>query len=282
MSIYDVSGSELNSCYDVNGNELSYAYDVNGNEIFNSIPPNTFKVMTYNCQTWTGRSGNETLMRGIFDSTRPLLVGLQECGNVGTGVYVPGTFAYGAVGEVANVNNPVAQMSNVPFTDFEAFSYASYGISGSLRGFTKCYVTIDGKTIAWFNTHLEFYTGDFSPASPHALQMDKIFEIISQEDTFILTGDFNVLGSQEYNDCIKQFVDAGFNMCNWTQATGYVDTWYEGTTIETATDSAPTDNIITSADLAIRHIEYNTAKLSVTTGQIDHLPIVATIEILET
>lgn len=272
MSIYNVSGNELSSCYDVSGNSLDKAYDVNGNEIFSSVPSNTFKVMTYNVQLWSGRNGNETLVRGMFDSTDPLLVGLQECRDVGTGIYVPDYFPYGAVGTVEWVNNPVAQMSMIPFTNFTAYKYTN-----GVRGYTKCYVTINGKTIAWFNTHVEI-----SSSEQHGLQMQEIFEVVQEEETFILTGDFNVDSSDEYNDYVKPFVDAGYNLCNWTSQTGWVDTWFEGTTVETATDSAPTDNIITSADLAIRHIEYNTAKLAVTTGQIDHLPIIATIEILET
>ena len=272
MGIYDSTGANINACYDVIGNELGQAFDISGDEIYSGN--NTFNVMTYNVQLWSGRNANETLVRSIFNSTNPILVGLQECRDVGTGVYVPDTFPYGAIGTVEGVNNPVAQMSTIPFTDFTAYKYVT-----GLRGYTKCYVTINGKTIAWFNTHVELYTGEFDATGQHALQMNEIFNVVGQEDSFILTGDFNVDGSVEYNDCLKQFVDAGFNMCNWTQETGYVDTWFNGTTIATATDSAPTDNIITSPDLPITNIEYNTQKLSLTSGQIDHIPIIATIEI---
>lgn len=275
MSIYSVFGNEVFSCYDVDGTELYNAYDVGGNEVFAPTPTNTFNVMTYNVQLWGGRNGNETLVREIFSSTNPLLVGLQECRGVGTGGYVPDTFAYGAVGTKENVNNPTAIMSNVAFTDFTAYSFTN----GITREYTKCYVTIGGKRIAWFNTHMDYYTGEFSPTSNHALQMNEIFDVVSQEDSFILTGDFNCYGAQEYNDCIKPFVDAGYNLCNWTNETGYVDTWFQGFTVDTATDKQPCDNIITSADLTITNIEYNTAKLSLTSGQIDHIPIIATIVI---
>lgn len=269
MGIYDVLGNEIFTCYDVEGSELSYAYDVDGNEIFSPMPSNTFNVMTYNCQTWTGRSGNETLMRGIFDSTNPTIVGLQECRDVGTGGYVPTPFPYGDV--ETGINNPTAIMSKTPISNFQSFAYQN----GSNRGYTKCYITVFGKTIAWFNTHIEQ-----SISQNHDLQIKEIFDVVSQEDSFILTGDFNMRDTTEmYENCVKQFVDAGYNLCNWTTQTGWVDTWYDGTTVATATDKAPADNIITSPDLTITNIEYNTAKLSLTSGQIDHIPIIATIVI---
>lgn len=273
--IYDIDSTQLSNCYNKQGTSLDEAYDVSGNEVFSSGQTVTFNVMTYNVQLWSGRNANTSLVEGMFESTNPLIVGLQECRDVGTGGYVPDTFAYGAMAE--NVNNPTAIMSQIPFESFASTIY-----TGGVREYTKCYITIGGKRIAWFNTHVEGYTEYDSSNywNQHVSQMNQIFEIISEEDSFILTGDFNVEGSQEYNDCLKQFVDAGFNMSNWTQSTGFVDTYFNGTTVANSTSKKPTDNIITSPDLTITNIEYNTAKLSITSGQIDHIPIIATIVIL--
>lgn len=276
MSVYDVNGTSINNCYNENGTGIHLVYDANGSQI--PIVSELVNVMTFNVQWWSGLNGNQALISGIFDDTTPIIVGLQECRGTGTGGYVPNTFAYGQV--ATGATNPSGIMSQIPFEDFTSHTYSK---SVETRGYSKCYITINGKRIAWFNTHVEYYdTLNDSRYPIHVLEMKEIFEATQTEDTFILTGDFNVLckskSDQAYTDTIKQFADAGYNMSNWTDETGFVDTWFNGSTVEGSSQKYPCDNIITSSDIQIVDIEYNTAKLTAG-GTIDHIPIISTIRI---
>lgn len=273
MSVYDKSGNPLSACYDKSGNALERAYNINGNAVFE---PKSLNVMTFNIQRWSGLNGRADLMQSIFADSEPILVGLQECGNSGTGGYVPGTFAYGQ--SATGATNPSGIMAQVPYEDFTSHTYSK---SVETRGYSKCYVAINGKRIAWFNTHLEYYNTITDSRYPiHVLEMGEIFDAVQQEETFILTGDFNVLcknkNEQAYTDTIKQFVDAGYHMANWTDETGFVDTWFNGSTVEGSTQKYPCDNIITSADISLSNIVYNQRKL-MAGGTIDHIPITATL-----
>ena len=276
MSIYDIRGEPLLNCFNTSGIKATGAFDVSGSPVFSA---DLFNVMTFNVQWWSGLNGNQTLVDGIFNHTAPIIVGLQECRGTGTGGYVPDTFAYGTV--ATGASNPTAIMSQIPFSDFTSHTFAMN--LSETRGYSKCYITLNGKRIAWFNTHVEYYNSiNDDRYATHVSQMGEIFAAVSNEQTFILTGDFNVLcknkSSQAYTDTIKQFADAGYNMSNWTDETGFVDTWFNGSTVEGSSQKYPCDNIITSSDIQIVDIEYNTAKLTAG-GTIDHIPIISTIRI---
>jgi len=279
MSIYDKNGNELVACFDIIGDNLAQAYDISRNKVF--LDGGVFNIMTFNIQRWGGLNANKALINGIFSSTTPIIVGLQECGGNGTGGYVPDVFAYGQV--ATGATNPSGIMSQIPFEDFTSHTYSAR--SGESRGYSKCYITLGNKRIAWFNTHLEYYDVINDSKYPtHVSQMNEIFAAVQQEQTFILTGDFNVLAKskndQAYTDTIKQFVDAGYNLSNWTDETGFIDTWFNGSTVAGSSQKYPCDNIITSSDIDIVDIEYNTAKLTAG-GTIDHIPIISTIIIPE-
>lgn len=274
MAVYDKDGSQVAGVYSKEGTALTQAYDVAGNPLMSS-----FTVMTFNIQRWGGLNGNTALIGGIFSKYSPDIVGLQECGSNGTGGYVPGTFAYGQV--ATGATNPTGIMSQIPVTDFTSHTFTTR--YGEQRGYSKCYITVNGKTVAWFNTHVEYYdTLNDSRYPSHVAQMREIFEAVQAEDTFILTGDFNVLcknkTDQAYTDTIKQFADAGYNMANWTDDTGFVDTWFSGSTVSGSAQKFPCDNIITSADIGILDIEYDPDKLTAG-GTIDHIPIIAYLSI---
>lgn len=277
MSIYNIDSQNISKCFDSSGNILHNAFDVSGNNVFTGI--DAVNVMTFNVQAWSGLNARTALIGGIFKDTSPIIVGLQECSNKGTGGYVPNTFAYGDV--ATGAATPTGVMSQIPLEEFTSHIFAVKG--RELRGYSKCYITINGKRIAFFSVHTEYYNViNDGTYSIHVSQMSEIFNAVREEQSFILTGDFNVIckskSDQAYADTIEQFASAGYNMANWTGDTGFVDTWFSGSSVSGSSQKYPCDNIITSKDIKIIEIEYNKAKLTAG-GAIDHIPIVAKISI---
>ena len=104
---------------------------------------------------------------------------------------------------------------------------------------------------------------------------------------FIITGDFNFyireVGDDEYNNSIQLAIDRGYNSAQNEHS--LFMTYYNGNTIEDSTLITAPDNIITSSNIRITNTEVETTKL--TDGlcieyniHIDHLPLIATIEIV--
>lgn len=279
--VYDKNGNVLNSVYSKNGEPLSTAYDKDGNVIFSSA--DLYNIMTFNVQRWAGRNSDNALLNTIFDNYNPVIVGLQECGYQGSatkGGYVPVPFPYGALGTMAT--NVTGILSKIPFTDFECHKYATN--SDENREYTKCYIDLGGKKTAWFNTHIQNYSSWYDEKyTAGQAQAKELFDAVQEEQTFILTGDFNCFAMNkehpQYNDFWKQFEDAGYNMANWTDERGFNKTWFNDTTGESGN---ATDNIITSSDIEIVNVIYDRTKIDYQSASvIDHIPVIATVRFLE-
>lgn len=267
MSIFDINGNQVTSLYDANGDSLSQAYDINGTSVFQN---NKLTVMTFNVQRWGGINANTSIMNSIFSAYRPLVCGVQETGSNGTLNYVGTQFQSGRA--MTTLPNNPAFLFNTSYSDYEDAQYTTQG--NETRGYQKCYITVNDKNIAVFNTHLE------TKGSAATAQMRELFELLQEETYFIALGDFNVechsTQDAEYTNVVKQFIDAGYNLSNWTTETGFVDTWFNGSTVAGSTWVCPCDNVITSSNISIDNIYYDQRKIEAETElTIDHIPVVA-------
>jgi len=78
---------------------------------------------------------------------------------------------------------------------------------------------------------------------------------------------------------MKQFIDAGYNSLNCSPQHGFLNTWTSGK--DTSGTWYCLDQIITSANLALKSVTVDQTKLNYLDGEnsIDHLPVIAVIEI---
>lgn len=285
MSVYDVNGNEIFAVYDVEGTELSQAYDIDGNPLL-SFEPVDLTVMTYNVQHFTYINSQAEMLAKIFGDNDPDIIGIQE---ISTSRSVP------TVGANALVNYPYIELSNhinynglaskialsnVVSTDYQTQDQYDIDTCNETRCYMKCYFTVGNRQICWLNTHLSFHT-----ASARYAQIAELFNIAQQERYVIITGDMNgVPFSTEDDDYIymfKQFVDAGYNLANCSPTAGFTKTWTSARYPASLADlTNPYDNIITSGNITIRSVTFDTTKFDYETGNaFDHVPVVAEVTI---
>lgn len=290
MAIYNVNGTELFSAYDVNGNTLSNAYDVNGNLIFTGSGTVRFRVMSYNIQKFTNLNSDVTIQNEAFATQAPDIVGMQEMtqrssyptiGGIPANTYLRKKgFTY--VNMASTVSNKVAIATKYPTTDFEETLYTNHG--SEVRGYTKCYVSIGGKQVAFYNTHLEPYHGGTQLAI-RSSQIQQLLTDIANEETFILTGDLNTdlcfdMTGTDYINVIKPMIDAGYNVANCNpNGDGFMPTWSDST--DFTTNLYNLDNIVTSSDITMVDVWRDMYKISHNPNEyaIDHIPLLADLEI---
>lgn len=272
--IYDINGNQLTNAYDINGNLLTQAYDLEGNPLMEDEPTpptpiqSNFKVMSYNVQYWGGMNANTEMLQTIINTYDVDVIGTQE----GSGTAGGGLFSdYG----YSEASGNLSLISKYALGDFVAANYTD-----GRRGYIKAYIQFNGKRICIIDTHLE--TG-FESVNKIA-EAQQLFELVQNEDYFIITGDFNTtcksVNAYHYNVIYKQFVDAGYHLANCSNQHGFIDTWTDGTSVNDVW--FPTDNIITSANIDIVNVIADTLKVDVAaqTGQsIDHLPVIACLAI---
>lgn len=277
MPVYDINGTELTTVYGKEGDTLLQAYDIAGNPLLSEEPLAELTVMTYNVETFGGRNSNQAMQERILNAYKPDIIGLQELGNgsmPSLGVRLFTDYPYQVMGGQAVYKTGV--VSKIELEDTAYIAYVSR--TTRERGYNKAYITVGGKRIAFFNTHLEI----LGQAS-HAPQAKELFDALQEETSFIAVGDYNVechsTSATEYIEVVKQFVDAGYNLSNWTTKTGFVDTWFNNATVADSNYKCPCDNIITSPDIIIDSIVYDPIKLEYESGVIDHIAVVARLRI---
>lgn len=272
---YDVSGNPLVAVYAADGNVLAQVYDRAGNPL---APLTTdIVVMSYNVQWFAGINANVSMQQDIIDTYNADIIGLQEISSlpsVSDGLFEDYNYAYLGVQEnkTAIVSKPILQ--NVTANTFVAQQ-------GEVRGYQKAYFEYDGKTICWINAHLATSNAE----SVKVAQAKELFDMVENEEYFIITGDFNTVCKSiydtEYTTIMKQFVDAGYQTANCSNQHGFLNTWTEGTSLSSVW--YPCDHIITSGKIHINDVIVDTTKIDIAsqTGQsIDHLPIIAYLAIL--
>lgn len=272
--IYNVNGTQLGAAYDVEGEELEQAYDVNGNPLIDRAD---LIVMTYNVQWFSGLNANQSMQQSIIDAYRADVIGLQELHSsmpeIGTAVL--SDYPYITLGGMSNKTGMASkiQLNNASTANFSTQA-------SETRGYQKAYITAEGKTICWINTHLE--TSSYE--SVKVAQAAEVFALVENEDYFIITGDFNTVckttADEEYTTIMKQFIDAGYHSANCSDQHGFLDTWTSGSTASGTW--YPCDHVITSANISIDNVIVDTTKIDVAeqTGQpIDHLPLIVYLTI---
>ena len=273
MEIYDVNGSEVLTVYDFRGNTVENLFDATGNNVSDLV------VMSYNVQRFRGINSSADIVDGIFRKYKPDIIGFQEYQTTSTmdGVDIP-TFLgryweHLEIGDTKIMNYTKAVASNLELTDPSTVYYTAYTES---RSYQKMYVTIYGKRIAVFNTHLDI-------SANKEKQIKELFDAVSQEEYFIIIGDLNTVCKSttdvDYIYMMKQFVDAGYHCANCSDQNGFHDTWTDGTT-ETNGSWEQTDNVITSANIDISKVVIDRAKIEANTGKtLDHLPLIAYLKV---
>jgi endonuclease/exonuclease/phosphatase family metal-dependent hydrolase len=286
MAIYDPQTEiELNVCYDPQtGESLNKAYDPQtGEEIWSS--DRTYKVMTYNVQWFTGINSQQAMQQLIINTYNADIIGLQELSKNGI-VPTVGTNVLNGypVLQLSNHKNYIGMaskyaLSNIIIADFVNQDPEDVSRYHETRAYMMADINLDGKTVKWINTHL-CLTNEYK-----YLQMAEIFELAENYDYVIITGDFNAYDytlpdSMEYNKMFKPFVDAGYNVAN-NNGVSFTKTYSGSASALSLSDfSTPPDDIITSGNIDIIDVDFDTTKLSYLNGNvIDHIPVVATLRL---
>jgi len=268
MAIYDYTGAEQYNAYSKNGTALAQAYDINGNALLSDLV-----VMSYNVQWFSGINSNQSMQEAILNTYNADIIGLQELGASmpSLGDTLLSGYPYIQLGSQTNKTGFASKLalSNVSSANFT-------NQASETRGYQKAYFIAKGKTICWINTHLETSTYE----TVKVAQAQEIFNLVQNEEYFIITGDFNTVcksvNDTEYTTIMKQFIDAGYHSANCSSQHGFLNTWTADSTVSGTW--YPCDHIITSANIDIDTVTVDTTKITVAeqTGQsIDHLPIVA-------
>lgn len=279
MPVYDVDGNVITAAYDIDGNVLTHAYDVDGNLLEIGIP-DRLRVMTYNPQWFTRINSQQDMQNEIISNNDADLIGMQEFSRTGN---IP-TVAANALASyehliLSNHYNYNAVASRYALTDMTIEDFSTqdgYESANETRCYMKSYITIGNKRICWINTHLCYHSNDAQFA-----QMAEVFSMAQQEQYVIITGDFNSwalsIEDSDYIGLFKPFVDARYNLANSTAVRGFTKTWGDSTTATSTSElTYPTDNIITSRNIKINAVMFDTTKFRYLDGNpIDHIPIIA-------
>lgn len=268
-NIYNIDGDNLLSAYNLSGDSVSIVYDIEGNAASRGTL-HTYNMMTFNCQNWTDYNANTPVITAMFEQYDPVIVGLQECRT--NGGYVPNLFER----EYQSTDGSMLMMfANTILSNFTTIPFEDN--RGQYRAYQKGTITLDGKTITIFNTHIEY-----SPKETRIAQLQELLSEFALCESFICLGDFNLVlksnSGDQYYGFVKPMIDAGYNSANWTPETGYVDTYFSGETVASSGEKDPCDSIITSPDISILSIAYDDSKIVPGMGTvIDHIPVIATI-----
>ena len=280
--IYNKNGNALTSAYNVSGDSLESVYDLNGNAVYQRV----LKVMTYNVQWFQNFNSQQTMQELIINSNDADIIGIQEISKNGTipslGQTVLSGYGYKQLSSHKNYMALASkkQFSNYSTADFQnqdAYDASEYN---ETRAYQKCTINVGGIPIVWINAHLCFHD-----ASVKAAQMMELLTIAEQNDYCIITGDFNsyclAVSDTDYVSMYKPFVDAGYNLANCTEEKGFTKTWTDSAVAtSTAEMTYATDNIITSANINIMSVKYDSTKFSYLDGHaIDHIPVIAELQV---
>ena len=289
MAIYDYSGNQIYSAYSKDGNELLNAYDVDGEQIWTKSGKIQFRVMSYNVQWFTKTNLYSDVLNEAFNTQNADIIGMQEY-TLGTDnpTLIDGlpvrSYLYSKgyenlqVGTLIENKTAIASKLRTSAITEHVFSVQD----NQKRSYLKCYINIGGKTIAFYNTHLDPY---YRPQ--RALQMQEVIADASLEDMFVIVGDLNTgcrdtTSHEDYPNVIKPLIDAGYNVANCNpNRDGFIPTWTDKTDFEQSGWYA-TDNIITSSNINMVNVWADYYKVTHNPDQydLDHVPIVADLEIV--
>ena len=283
MAVYDINGDAVYHVYDTEGQSANHAYDIDGEVIFTETPTN-LSVMTYNVGGWYIGSGQNVpeakdasyyaLQDGILSEYETDILCIQEYWDTFSGAGRTALSVLEPYYEDIEAKNGTSQYfgraicSNYELSDYTINTYAAeYN-----RYYDKAYITVDGKQIAIFTTHLGLTEAN------RQVEAVELLYYLANEPYFILCGDLNTkctsTSDNDYVNVIKPFVDAGYHCANNTTERGFNMTSYDTSTV--SDQGGQCDNIITSANITIDSVVIDTTKLTDSLGdKIDHLPVIA-------
>lgn len=238
---------------------------------------NKLVVMTYNVQAFSGLNAYKDMQNEIIEEYTPSIIGMQEIGTT----YYPSkindyiTSAYwNLVSGEQYQKTCIASKYGLSNVEYHAFA----DNSSEIKGYQTAEITFKGKKIFFVNTH----TVSSSYASINAAQCQELYDLVSAKETFILVGDLNTdinsASGAQYTNCIKPFIDAGYNLANCKDS--FIGTWTNGKTEQG--NWFCTDNIITSADLIMTNVRRDTIKIAEAAIQdktIDHVALICELDI---
>lgn len=286
--IYDKNGNQLQTVYGKDGQPLSAAYSKDGTQIYPDGPI-TLKVMTYNVGQWYYGSGDNVpadkdaayyaLQNGMIQAHNPDVLCIQEYWKVFSKTgrtalsmlqqYFPYIHEQG--GNSGYFGRCIC--SKYPISNYTVRTYANE----SNRYYDSCTITVNGVPITFTNTHLDVNSQD--------KRDEEIVELIAYLQTqqrFIACGDYNTAimyadkTRPAYIKNIKPYLDAGFHVANCDDF-GFL---YTASDMPTGTWNGCLDNIITSPNMTFTSVEVDeTKRTDGLTENIDHMPLIAVIEI---
>lgn len=292
MAIYDIRGNNMLNAYSYNGMQIETAYNYNGLQIFPDSDY-TITVMSYNVGSFYSEyiPTPEALSNVFYERNNNIF---SECNAQIAGL----TEYYKKIGyynseTLLNSFFPFSYIDFIPYpTDEAGFCISLYtsgksenivrytAQGGQDRYYKKTYINYKNKKICVALTHLDL---NFSIRSAQILEF---LSALENEEYFIAMGDFNFsienIGDTQYNASIQEILNRGFNSAQNNSEILY--THYNGTTIENSTRILALDNIFTSSNITINNVRVNTLKLTDGLCEqydilIDHLPLLADIEI---
>lgn len=289
MGGYTKDGIEIFHAYDINGNYLNQAYDINGNEIFHrDIPEGKEKlsVMSYNVQYFIGINSQLNMQREILNKNKPLIISCQELTrngvipDIGQAMLSEYPIKYLTPPNSNRSDMGIAsklELYDSTIIDFQTQDPHDWEAYHAIRDYIKTYFYFNSKRICFINTHLSYHI-DYTIG-----QIDELLDAVSNEEYFILMGDFNTnvpsFTSDYYYNTYKKFVDKGYNLVNSSPKSGITKTYTSRPYAELLTQFlSATDCIIVSSNIDIYSTNFDTTKLFYLNGDaIDHIPVCATL-----
>ena len=272
-SLYDVS-------FDSDGQSLDDAYDVSADALYSE--PFDLTVMSFNVMWFKGLNSHQDLMGDIFSEYDADVIGFEEFQEYDKSAIpdlatelLSDDYPYMEMGMYGNKN---AIASKYPITNFVTIPHHIQTIEG--QSYSIATIPINGKKIYFVVAHLTTSSHEWAKVE----QAEELCNVLKRLPRFILTADMNTTckskSDPEYTTIIEQFVNAGFNMTNCTEETGFTNTWTDGTTLEDTW--YPCDHIITSPNITINDVEFDMSKLEPAqqyTSPIDHIPVIAYVTV---
>lgn len=152
--------------------------------------------------------------------------------------------------------------------------------SGITRSYTKGYVFLNGRKVCIICTHFS------STPETAALNAQEMLEVVTNEDYFILCGDFNCdvfrkTSEVLYKNIVGVFANAGYKLCNGGEKGDFL-------TLGNTELSSGADIIVTSSNIVIKSVLADQQKVEASIAvndkngfinRIDHVPLIAYLEI---
>lgn len=277
--LYSIYASAVSRIYSYLGTGCVRAYASYGSLIWSSngaVEDDTLTVMTYNVGVFDQRN-TQAVISTILNKYNADVIGLQEIYKTNRPQIFDTAFAAYPYQSIGIQVNKTALVSKRNLASAGAYIFSNQTIEQ--RGYNKAYVTFNGKNVCIINAHLETTSG----GDAKRLQAKEIYDIVKSEPYFVILGDFNTIckdtSHTEYTTIMKQFVDLGCQSANCTPLFGFTNTWTDGTSLSTS-ESYPCDHIIVSPSLKISELIFDRTKETMETSKkLDHIPIVARIQL---